>query len=60
MCHRLGAGLADPDFRKLMRIVEIGHTSAETINRFVRSAVSDKVSLVATDEGAGYQKMRQA
>ena len=99
ICHRLRAGLADPDFRKLMGIVEVDEThigglnrnrhrdkkqpgrgpsgkttvigavsrkgnvvcqiiedtSMETMSRFVRNAVSDKVSLVATDEAAGYQ-----
>jgi transposase-like protein len=34
-------------------------TSIETMSRFVRKAVSDRVSLVATDEGAGYQKLSQ-
>jgi transposase-like protein len=38
----------------------IEDTSMETMSRFVRNAVSDKVSLVATDEGAGYQKLHQA
>jgi transposase-like protein len=104
MCHRLRAGLSDPDFRKLMGIVEVDETyvgglnrnrhwnkkrpgrgpsgktavigaiarkgnvvckiiedtSMETMSRFVRNAVSDKVSLVATDEAAGYQKLSQA
>jgi len=104
MCHRLRAGLADPDFRKLMGIVEVDETyigglnrnrhwnnkqparapsgktavigaisrkgnvvckiiedtSMDTMSRFVRNAVSDKVSLVATDEAAGYQKLQQA
>jgi hypothetical protein len=30
------------------------------MSRFVRKAVSDRVSLVATDESAGYQKLSQA
>jgi transposase-like protein len=38
----------------------IEDTSLETMSRFVRKAVSDRVSLVATDEGAGYQKLDQA
>jgi len=94
MCHRVRGGLADPEFRKLMGIVEvdetyiggknknrhadkrtagtgiagkeavigavtrkgnvvarvIANTSAETFNAFVRQAVSEKVSLIATDD----------
>jgi ribosomal protein L37AE/L43A len=38
----------------------IEDTSIETLSRFVRKAVSEKVDLVATDEGAGYQKLYQA
>lgn len=38
----------------------IEDTSTETLSRFVRRAVSEKVDLVATDEGAGYQKLYQA
>jgi transposase-like protein len=38
----------------------IEDTSMETMSRFVRNAISDKVSLVATDEAAGYQKLSQA
>ena len=38
----------------------IEDTSMDTMSKFVREAVSDKVSLVATDESAGYQKLRQA
>jgi transposase-like protein len=38
----------------------IEDTSTETLSRFVRTVVSDRVSLVATDEGAGYQKLHQA
>jgi predicted RNA-binding Zn-ribbon protein involved in translation (DUF1610 family) len=104
ICHRLRAGLSDPNFRKLMGVVEVDEaylggknrnrhwnkkqggrgpmhktavigaisrkgnvvcqiiedTSTETMSRFVRDTVSDKVSLVATDEGAGYQKLYQA
>ncbi|MGH7924600.1 MAG: IS1595 family transposase [Candidatus Binatus sp.] len=99
MCHRLRAGLSDPDFRKLMGIVEIDETyiggkdknrhwnkkvggrgtagkipvvgaisrkgnvvckmiedaDTETLTRFVRKTVSDKVDLVATDEHSGYR-----
>jgi transposase-like protein len=102
MCHRVRAGLANPDFRKLMGIVEvdetyvggkeknkhaskrqhlgtgatgkeivigaverkgtvvarvIAHANTETMDRFVREAVSEKVSLIATDEHAGYRKL---
>jgi ISXO2-like transposase domain/Transposase zinc-ribbon domain len=35
----------------------IQDTSVPTINRFVRKVVSDKVSLVATDEWTGYAQM---
>jgi transposase-like protein len=38
----------------------IGDTSTETMSRFVREMVSEKVDLIATDEGAGYQKLYQA
>ena len=38
----------------------IEDTSTETLSKFVRQAVSEKVDLVATDEGAGYQKPSQA
>ena len=38
----------------------IEDTSTETMSRFVRQMVSEKVDLVATDEGAGYQKLYQA
>jgi len=104
MCMRLRAAMRDPDFRKLMGIVEVDETyigglnrnrrwnkkqsgrgpldkvavigaisrksnatcriiedtSIETMSRFVRQAVSEKVDLIATDEGAGYQKLHQA
>lgn len=36
----------------------IDDTSAATLNKFVRKAVSDKVDLVATDEFAGYHYLR--
>jgi transposase-like protein len=98
MCHRVRAALIDPDFRKLMGIVEVDETyvggknknrhrdkrtpgtggsgkeivigaverqgsvvarvlreaNMQTMGHFVRAAVSDKVSLVATDEHSGY------
>lgn len=38
----------------------IEDTSTETMSRFVRRVVSDRVSLIATDKGAGYQKLDQA
>jgi hypothetical protein len=101
MCHRIRAGLANPDFRKLMGIVEadetyiggsnrnrhadkktpgsgssgkaivigaverkgnvvarvIAQSDTATMDRFVREAVSEKVSLIATDEHAGYRKL---
>jgi hypothetical protein len=102
MCHRLRAGLADPEFRQLMGVVEIDETyiggknrnrhwnkkqpgtgtagklpvigaisrkgnvvckmienaDTETLTRFVRKTVSDKVDLVATDEHAGYRYVK--
>jgi len=98
MCHRIGAALIDPEFRKLMGIVEVDETyiggsnrnrhankktpgtgpagkeivtgaverqgnivtrvlreaNMRTMGHFVRTVVSDKVSLVATDEHSGY------
>jgi hypothetical protein len=101
MCHRIRAALADPDFRKLMGIVEIdetyiggknknrhknkrtagtgiagkstvigavsrkgnvvarviANTDARTFENFVRQAVSDKVSLIATDEHPSYMNL---
>jgi transposase-like protein/IS1 family transposase len=102
MCHRIRAGLADPNFRKLMGIVEvdetyiggsnrnrhwdkkqsgtgvagksvvigaasrkgnvvarvIANTDTRTLEGFVRAAVSEKVSLIATDEHSGYRNLR--
>jgi transposase-like protein/IS1 family transposase len=103
MCHRVRAGLADPEFRKLMGIVEvdetyvggkdhnrhwdkksggvgpegsgktavigavsrkgnvvarvIAHTDTETFDAFVRQAVSEKISLIATDEYSSYRNL---
>jgi transposase-like protein len=98
MCHRVRAGLADPDFRKLVGIVEVDetyiggknrnrhwdkrtpgtgcegkdtvvgaverkgnvvarvieHADTETLNSFIREAISEKVNLIATDECPGY------
>jgi transposase-like protein len=102
ICMRLRAGMRDPDFRKLLGIVEVDetyiggkeknkhrnkrinqrgtagktavigaisrkgnvvckmieNTDTETLTRFVRLAVSDKVSLVATDEHSGYRLLK--
>ena len=38
----------------------IEDTSTATVSSFIRQMVSDKVDLIATDEGAGYQKLHQA
>jgi hypothetical protein len=98
MCHRVRAALIDPEFRKLMGIVEVDETyiggsnrnrhwdkktpgtgpagkeivigaverdgsivarvlreaNIRTMGHFVRTVVSEKVSLVATDEHSGY------
>ncbi len=98
MCHRIRAALVDPEFRKLMGIVEVDETyiggknknrhwdkrtpgtggvgkeivigaverqgpvvarvlreaNLRTMGHFVRAAVSEKVSLIATDEHSGY------
>jgi len=98
MCNRIRAGLIDPEFRKLMGIVEVDetyiggknknrhrdkrapgtggagkeivvgavsrkgnvvarvirHTDTQTLQGFVREAVSTKVDLLATDEHSAY------
>ncbi len=102
MCHRIRAGLADPNFRKLVGIVEVDETyiggknknrhwdkrtpgtggggkdtvvgaaerkgnivarvienaDTETLNSFIREAISEKVSLIATDDHPGYRKLK--
>ena len=109
MCHRVRAGLADENFRKLMGIVEMDETfiggelgnkhvserrrlrkehgnragdvnktivagaverggnvvarvvqnvSAEVLQQFVREAVSEKVSLICTDEWRAYDGLK--
>ncbi len=103
MCHRIRAGLIEPEFRKLVGIVEVDetfvggkdknrhwdkksggvggqntnkfivigaverkgsvvarvieNTTTETFEGFVRQAVSDKVSLLTTDEHSGYRRL---
>jgi transposase-like protein len=103
MCHRIRAGLAKPEFRKLMGIVEvdgtyiggknknrhwdkrtpgtggdgkntvvgaverkgnvvarvIDNTDTATLNSFIREAISEKVSLIATDDHPGYRKLKK-
>lgn len=102
MCHRIRAGLSDPNFRKLMGIVEVDETyiggknknrhwdkrndgtggegkdtvvgaverkgnvvarvieraDTATLNSFIREAISEKVSLIATDEHPGYRNVK--
>lgn len=101
LCHRVCAGLIDPEFRKLVGIVEVDetyiggknknrhankktlgtggagklivmsaverkggvvarvirHTDTATMEAFVREAVSNKVSLLASDEHSGYRRL---
>ena len=101
MCHRIRAGLLDPEFRRLMGIVEVDETyvggknknrhwdkkeegtggvnkfivigaverkgtvvarvienaDTRTLDGFVRQAVSEKVSLIVSDEHPGYRKL---
>jgi hypothetical protein len=104
LSHRLRAGLADPEFRKLVGVVEVDETfiggkdrnrhahkrgrvagmapgsgktgvvgaisrkgnvtcqiierlDARTLSKFVREAVSQRVSLLATDNWAGYNSL---
>jgi hypothetical protein len=105
MCHRIRAGMANEDFRKLMGIVEVDETfvgglaknkhidkrgkgggtggigsgkipvvgavqrkgkvvarvienvRADTLTAFVRGAVSEKVSLLCTDQWVGYHPL---
>jgi len=105
MCHRVRAGLANEDFRKLMGIVEVDETfvggkarnrhwdkrgggrggmgsgktpvvgavsrkgkvvarvietvSGDILKTFVRGAVSEKVSLLVTDEWVGYRGLNK-
>jgi transposase-like protein len=106
MCHRLRAGLSDPDFRQLMGIVEVDETfiggkrgkmhkskrpaigwgqsskipvigaisrkgnvvcqmiervGASQAERFIRKVVdSEKVELIATDEGGEFRRLKAA
>src|SRR5438270_9785684 len=108
MCHRVRAGLANEDFRKLMGIVEVDETfvgglaknrhidkrgkgggtggmgsgktpvvgavqrkgkvvarvienvRGDTLMTFVRGAVSEKVSLICTDQWGGYRQLDMA
>ncbi len=107
MCHRIRAGLANEDFRKLMGIVEVDETfvggksrnrhkskrgpdskgggigsgktpvvgavqrkgnivarvidtvSADILTAFVQETVSNKVSLLVTDEWKGYGRLKK-
>jgi transposase-like protein len=102
MCMRLRAGMRDPEFRRLLGVVEVDetylggkdenrhwdkkqggrgtankipvigaisrkgnvvckmieHTDTETLTRFVRLAVSDKLELLVTDEHSGYRYLK--
>ena len=42
----------------IARVIE--NTSMETLNAFVRHAVSDRVSLISTDEHRGYMRLKHA
>ena len=42
----------------IARVIE--KTSVETLNAFVRHAVSDRVSLISTDEHRGYMRLKHA
>jgi transposase-like protein/IS1 family transposase len=103
MCHRIRAALVDPEFRKLMGIVEVDETyiggknrnrhwdkrtdgtggegketvvgaaerkgnivarvieraDTETLNGFIREAISNKVSLIATDDYPAYRTLKK-
>jgi len=39
------------------RVIE--HTDTETLNSFIREAISEKVSLISTDEFPGYSKLKK-
>jgi hypothetical protein len=38
----------------------IEDTSAQTLSHFVRDVISDRVSLISTDEGGGYRYLRKS
>ena len=42
----------------IARVIE--NTSAETLDRFIRYAVSDRVSLISTDEHRGYTNVKRS
>ena len=41
----------------LARVIEKADT--ETLNSFIREAISEKVSLIATDDHPGYRKLKR-